>query len=49
MAAYNRTQSVVDSQLKRFDDYARLTEKFVEKMVGYDYLEKRVKRVYINE
>ena len=45
---YKKNFYVADHYLKKFDDYGRMTEKFMEKMVGLDYLEKRVKRVYIN-
>lgn len=39
---------MIDYHLKKYDDFARLSEKFVEKVTGLEYLEKRVKRIYIN-
>lgn len=40
---------MIDHHIKKYDDFARLSEKFVEKIVGLEYLEKRVKRIYINQ
>lgn len=34
--------------MKKYDDYARLTEKFAENYLGLDYLEKRIKRFQVN-
>ena len=45
---YKKNCYVIDHYLKKYDDYGRLTEKFMQKMVGLDYLERRVKRVYVN-
>jgi hypothetical protein len=35
----------LESNLRRYDDYAKLIEKFAENEVGLDYIEKRVKRI----
>ena len=35
----------MESNLKKYDDYAKLIEKFAENEVGLDYIEKRVKRI----
>jgi hypothetical protein len=35
----------LESNLRKYDDYAKLIEKFAENEVGLDYIEKRVKRI----
>lgn len=47
--AHSKTQYLIDYHEKKFNDYGRLTERFVEKVIGLDYLEKRVRRVFINQ
>ena len=34
----------MENNLRKYDDYAKLIEKFAEHEVGLDYLEKRIKR-----
>jgi len=49
MIAYKKTNYLIDYNFKKYDDLGRLSERFVERMIGYDYLEKRVKRFYLNQ
>ena len=39
---------MINHHLKRYDDLARVTQKFAESFIGLDYLEKRVKRLQVN-
>lgn len=49
MEAHSRNCLNIDYQIQKFDDLSRLSEKLVEKTIGYEYLEKRVKRFYISQ
>lgn len=42
--AYERTLREVDVANKEYDDYARLVERMSDKMIGLEYLDKRIVR-----